>query len=309
VPSPRAINPLLPPSLENIIMHALAKKREGRFQTMEEFAEALMDPERFAASPSSYAPTQPIPTPPPVLTEQLGATPDGRADSVVSGRVVFGQLTPGPGLGAQSAPMPSTFRHAKGELTDNDDEMYRVVKPRRTGKILGLLGVVAAAGLAAYYYVGQEAPQPAPAPVVAQQPPEPPAAKKVRLTVKSDPVGAKVLRKDTSEQLGITPFDIELPAGKVPIELLFRKEAYRDKVDSFVPEESGQIAVALVASPPPEPRPTAEPARPAESASAAKPAGKAAAAGKPASAPRHRSPGSRRTPRSLDEDGVLAPSF
>jgi serine/threonine protein kinase len=311
VPSPRAINPLLPPSLEAIIMRALAKQRGERFQTMEEFAEALTEPERFAENASSYAATQPIPTPPPV-SEPLGATPAGRVDSVVSGRVVFGQATPGPAQGAQSVPMPSTFRHTAGEMVDNDDDLYRAVKPRRTGKLLALLGVVAAAGFAAYYYLQpQTAEKPPPSPAVERQPPAQP--KKIRLNVKSDPVGASVLRRDTNELLGITPLDIELPAGTTPIEFLFKKEAYRDRVESFMPEESGQIAVALVASAKPEnpsagePAPAAQAAPPAEAAPAAKAARTAKASSKPAA--RRRGGGTRRITRSLDEDGVLAPSF
>jgi serine/threonine protein kinase len=302
VPPLRALNPLLPPSLEAIVMRALAKPREQRFQTMEEFAEALLDPERFEASASSYAATQPIPTPPPVA-EPFGAMPAGRADSVVSGRVVFGHGTPDPALGAQSVPMPSTFRHAKGELLDNDDELFRVVRPRRTGKVLLLLGVVAAAGYAAYYYVQHQTIQ-RPAPVAAVGPKPPPAPKKIRLTLKSDPVGARVLRKDTNQQLGITPFDIELPASKTPVEFLFTKEAYRDKVESFVPEESGRLAVALVANPPPpEKAPPPAAAPPAKAAKAAKAASRSSASA------RRRASRSHRSTRSLDEDGVLAPSF
>jgi hypothetical protein len=210
--------------------------------------------------------------------------------------------------------MPSTFRHTAGEMADNDDELYRVVKPRRAGKVVALLGVVAAASFAAYYYVQQRsAEQPPPSAAIERQPPAQP--KKIRLSVKSDPPGASVLRRDSNEQLGITPFDIELPTGGTPIELVFKKEAYRDKVESFVPEESGQIAVPLVASAPPEKpaaapaAPAAEPAPSAEAAPGAKAARAARTASKPAPAARRRSGGARRVPRSLDEDGVLAPSF
>jgi serine/threonine-protein kinase len=42
------LNPAVPPAVEKIVLHALAKKPEFRFQSMEEFRTALRDPERFA---------------------------------------------------------------------------------------------------------------------------------------------------------------------------------------------------------------------------------------------------------------------
>ncbi len=299
VPSPRAINPLLPPSVEAIILRALAKPREQRFQTMEELAQALLDPERYSALAPQYASTQPIP-PTPTLGDSPGATPDGRADSVVSGRVVFGQGPSVANVGARSASMPSTFRHAKGELID-DDELYRPAKPRRTGTIAAVLAIAAAgAGLAAYFLV-HEPPEPlAPAAVIEPPPTAPadPTPKKVRLAFKSEPAGVAVLRKDSNEKLGVTPFDVELPAGETAIEFLFTKEAFRDKVESFVPDESGQLVVSLVPVPPVEKPPVA----PTAVAPAAKPTAR------PAPAVRRR-PVPRPAPRSMDEDGVLAPSF
>jgi hypothetical protein len=272
----------------------LAKPREQRFQTMEELALALADPQRHASTAPQFAATQPIPSSPTLLASP-GVVPDGRADSVVSGRVVFGPGAGDPRLGAPSAPIPSTFLHAKGEILDNDDQ-FRVAKPRKAGKILALVGVAAAVAGAAAYYLMQPAAEPKEAQVVTAAPA--PAPKTVRLVVKSDPPGATVLRRDTSEQLGITPFDIVLPASKAAVELVFKKDAFRDKAESFVPEESGQLAVALV------PTPTENPAAPAVDD---------VPADKPAPRPltrTHRTPSRKhRTTHSMDEDGVLAPSF
>ena len=47
-PMPSKINPEVTPAVEKIILHALAKKKEFRFQSMPEFGRALKDPERFA---------------------------------------------------------------------------------------------------------------------------------------------------------------------------------------------------------------------------------------------------------------------
>jgi hypothetical protein len=122
---------------------------------------------------------------------------------------------------------------------------------------------------------------------------------KVKLNFKSDPAGAVVLRKDTNEQLGVTPFDVELPASEAPIDFLFQKEAYREKIEPFAPRESGQVAVTLVANPAPAPE------RPAPHSEA-----KAAPGPKANQAGRHKPPtGRKRSGHAMDEDGVLAPSF
>jgi serine/threonine-protein kinase len=298
-PSPRAINPLLPYSVEAIIMRALAKRRDERFQTMEEFAAALLDPEGYAASAPLFdadgATSAPISIP-----DASGAAPAGRADSVMSGQVVFGE--PNPDLGARAVPMPSTFRHAAGELTE-DDDFASASKPRRTGLIVAIAGAVAAAALAAYLFTkpGQVENAPKPTPTVVTPPV---VSKIVKLSFKSDPTGAAVLRKDTNEQLGITPFSVDLPEGRKPIEFLFKKETYREKVESYVPAESGQVAVTLIASPPPA---TEQPAPRVPRAEARPEAGpKASGTG------RHRpaaGSGRRRSGHTMDEDGVLAPSF
>jgi hypothetical protein len=230
-----------------------------------------------------------------------GALPDGRADSVVSGRVVFGQGAANANLGASPAATPSTFRHAQGELIDDQDAAHRPAKPRKAGKLLALLGVAAAAAGIAYYLTQQQSAdsnQPAAA-VVAPAPVAVPVPKKVSLALKSDPAGAAVLRKDTNEQLGITPFDLELPASKTALELLFKKDGFRDKTESFVPEDSGQLAVALIAAPPPEKPPVPV----AEAAPIEKPAAK------PAHVVRRKPAAARHNNRAMDEDGVLAPSF
>ena len=88
VPLPRSLNPLLPYAVEAIILRAMAKRRNERFQSMEEFAAALQDPEAYLASAPAFeandAPSSPIAVP-------HAAAPAGRADSVASGQVVFGE--------------------------------------------------------------------------------------------------------------------------------------------------------------------------------------------------------------------------
>ena len=279
-------------------MRALAKPREDRFQTMEEFGAALVDPDGYAASAAAMASYTPPPMTTPPIMDASGATPAGRVDSVVSGQVLFGDGNPG--MGARSVPMPSTFRHAAGEVTEEDMDMSSLTRPRRTGLVVAIVGAVAVAGLGAYYYTQRSSTEPPANQAATVAPPATP--KKVKLSFRSDPAGAAVLRKDTNEQLGITPFSVELPSSETSIDFLFKKDSFGDKVETFVPAESGQLAVALIATPPP----AQEPSQPqAEAKQDNKlPSGKPAAVGhrKPA-------PGRKHSGHAMDEDGVLAPSF
>jgi hypothetical protein len=83
--------------------------------------------------------------------------------------------------------------------------------------------------------------------------------------------------------------------------LLFRKDSFGDKIETFVPAESGQVAVALTAT---RSRSAAAPA-----ARRSQPENKPAA--KPAAAVDTASPrgGRKHGGHAMDEDGVLAPSF
>ncbi len=301
VPSPRAINPLLPPAIESIILRALAKPREERFQTMEDFAAALLDPQGYAATAPAFAPRTP-PLAPTAIFEGMGAAPSGRADSVVSGQVVFGNSKTE--MGAHAVPLPSTFRHAAGELMDDEVDFRPATKSRKTSFLVAVLGVAAVAG-AAFYFFTQQSPTtssvPGKAAATVAQPAFP---KKVKLTFNSDPEGAAVLRKDTNEQLGITPFDVELPASQQAIDFLFRKDNFGDRVEPFVPTESGQVSVALSATPQPA-------QQPAQSGAEAKVENKPSVNATKAISGGHRKPyaGRKHSGHTMDEDGVLAPSF
>jgi serine/threonine protein kinase len=298
VPSPRAINPRIPASVEGIILRALAKPREDRFQTMEEFGSALLDPESYAVSAPSLTP-RPAPTTPTVITDGPGAAPNGRADSVVSGQVLFGNSNTE--MGARSVPLPSTFRHAAGEVLAEESDLDPPAKPRRTALLATLAAAAAVAGVAIFFLTHRSENNPI-VPDKLATVTTPTMPQKVKLSFKSDPAGAVVLRKDTGEQLGITPFAVELPASHTAVDVLFKKDSYGDRIESFVPAESGQVAVALTAIP----LPTTVPAQTSVEAKVeARPAGKAS------SAVGHRKPagGRKHGGHAMDEDGVLAPSF
>lgn len=57
-PAPRGINPNLPPSVEQIILRCLAKAPDGRFPTMNQLREALLDPEGYLRRSPPIAPAR-----------------------------------------------------------------------------------------------------------------------------------------------------------------------------------------------------------------------------------------------------------
>jgi len=293
VPSPRAINPRLSTAHEAILLRALAKNRDERFRGMEDFRVAMLDPERYALTRSI------VPTPGPLAGYGLAkvSIPSRLADGEVSAEALFGD---GAELGARAAPMPSTFRESAGAVEPED------AIPKSRGALLAgiLAAALAAGGVAAFLVVragssGRPAavqpavakPAPAPAPPTPPAPPALPA--KVTIKFRSEPVGAAVARQDTGEQLGVTPFEMEVAQGKAAMAVVFKKESFKDLSRSIVPDESASLDVTLEAAPPPVHTPAQKPAKIGAKSSTGK------------AGPTHHG----KSGRPMDEDGVLAPSF
>jgi serine/threonine-protein kinase len=124
----------------------------------------------------------------------------------------------------------------------------------------------------------------------------------VKISFASSPLGAKVVRKDTGEELGTTPFDRVLPFDKEPVAFVFKKDGFLDQEMGLAPTSDSQLQATLpparVAAPPEATPPKAGRA----GRGGRKPPATASA---PAKAP-GKKPGGK-TP--VDEDGVLEPTF
>ena len=59
-PAPRALNPRIPPSVEQILLRCLAKPVEARFQSMLALREALLDPEGYLRGSPPIAPARSV---------------------------------------------------------------------------------------------------------------------------------------------------------------------------------------------------------------------------------------------------------
>jgi serine/threonine-protein kinase len=270
-PSQRNPNVAIPHDVEAVVLKALAKDRDQRYQTMKEMAVALEacsggDPLKAWGSEGS------------------GVLPLARETSDAF-RVQGGSHV---GPAASAAAVPRTA--AQPEVTPSK---------KRTGLYAGVIAaLLLIAGTAVVMVSGKKPQLPPPvvkpavavAPVVA--PPPPPAAKEparptsFTASISTNPSGAEIF--SGAERLGVTPFNVVLPASDTPVELTLKKKGYKDALLKVVPNRDHDFVNDLVAaahghatSPrPARPEPAAvkpaakpEPAKPAE-APAPKPAGK-----------------------------------
>lgn len=90
-PAPRGFNPAIPPSVEQIILRCLAKKRDARFGTMKELRAALLDSDKYLASS------------PPVMPSSSSAS----ANTVFGSQQMAAQAPPARGAPPPGAPPPA----------------------------------------------------------------------------------------------------------------------------------------------------------------------------------------------------------
>ena len=306
---PTRINPHLPKSVERIILHALAKKREFRFRGMTEFAEALADPERYAAllegnrprsgntlellaqSPSIRAeqatqlldaPLPPSLPPPEAKDTMLMEAPVLPDDAPSLPRMPI--LQP-PKRRVAAASARAEFAYAD-ELPARSSSATIVVVAIAAGVVLAC--VATGAWLLANRKTGVDA----------------------TVLVATDPSGAELFREGKS--LGRTPFVLHLAAGG-SAEIVLKKEGFLDASRRVAAEGEPALVFKLaarVAAPDPAPSAAAEDPPPKSKAIAPKTlrtdrGGTDRPEPKRASRPAARRP----KPSPAEYDDVMVPSF
>jgi serine/threonine-protein kinase len=281
-PSVRCPEVPIAPEVEAVVLRALAKDREQRFQTMKEMALAL---EACIGGNPMQA----------WGSEGSGMMPIAR-DSSAALRISPAQR-PVTAAGAPSAQMRGATP-VPLEPTEEPQRSRGWLAPAVALGVLALAGVLGVAYLRKPAPLPQVvAPPPAPAPRVEPPPPVPtvtpmavaPAAPTTaKMTVRTQPPGADVY--NGFERLGATPGPFELPSSTNSVELTLKKKGYADKKLSVVPDHDREFDVELrksghdhsatpraaapprnaIASPAATPDPTPPPPKPAEP----KPAGK-----------------------------------
>jgi serine/threonine-protein kinase len=260
-PSQRAPEQNISPDIEAVVLKALAKDRDQRYQTMKEMAMALEsavggDPNRAWGSEGSS------------VMAVTGSSTSNRISTGTANRMNAQRRTPLPAQ--DEAPKKSS-----------------------KGLVFAALGVVlVASGVGAVVMMNQKPPPP-PAPVVAAPPPRPveppkpveaprPAAPVLsKVQIESTPSEAEIF--NGPEKLGVTPASLEFKPDTAAFEVVLKKKGYKDQKLRVSPDKSRDYVVELSAerkpssgSRPSSPKPaTREPeARQPETKTEAKPAGK-----------------------------------
>ena len=281
-PAPRALNPAIPPSVEQILLRCLAKPVDARFATMMDLREALLDPEAYLrGSPPiararqivrgegmgeaktmkvTVAPPDPLPLPASPMSMMspmtVGApTMIGRYGDYVPGRATTGM----PALAQPQEPKMNTMRIATpmGYSSRPQRKAWPVVLVMAL--LLGIIGgaiVVAAFGNAAPRTLGVAiAPaRDAGATVLnaamlrdAGADANDATAARVataHLSIESVPEGAAVIGPD-GETLGRTPVTLDWPIGPRPVAFELRLGGYRKKQTQMVVKGNTALRIEL----------------------------------------------------------------
>jgi serine/threonine protein kinase len=240
---PSTINPDVTPQLEAIVMHAIEKDRNRRFQNMNEFLAALENPD------AHYQTYQGLPAPS-ASTSHSGGTmmlPDGAGAPNVNVRTPTGQgARPNTGQRkgptTQTGPTPTTLSGAASETFNGD-----VPRKSRAPLFAAIGGVVAIAAVVGIVTMGKKDTTAASMPPAAAQ-----ADEYVTVTVKSDPLGAKVTRGD-NDQSGTTPWEIKVKKGAESFDVLVKMDGYQPQTRSISTDKSYAVLIPLekMATPPP----------------------------------------------------------
>ncbi len=266
-PRPSELNPDIRPEIEAIVMHAIEKDKNRRFQTMEEFEAAVADPAAHAAAYLGGS------------AENYGG---GGVQTVMMGGpppiVMPGNRTV---VGMQSPTRPTTT------LSGSSGEVGSGGGGSRVGLFALLFLLLAGAGGGgAYFFLRSQRthePQvvsgpagPSTGPTTAAAAPAAPVDESVVITIASEPKGAKVVRGDTGETAGTTPIDLKLKKGAEAFDVRLTLQGYQPVKRTITAERSKEITVALApeaTAPAPTPAtPVAAPAAPTKPAAPSKPA-------------------------------------
>jgi hypothetical protein len=260
-PLPTRLNPQVPKHLEKIILHALAKKPEFRFASMDDFRSALRDPERFALKMEgnsvdlNLTPSEPMPAPviaPPVLSAPPPAAPPGAPQRLdANAPTVMGAAPPeveralaarqqqGAAFDAATAPgrQRQERRTVAQPLRKDRGEKRSPAVWLAVGAGVILLGAL---GVATYGFLVHGG--------------------TVQVAVKSSPEGAEVVQEGRA--IGRAPMVVALPRSDKSVTLEFRKDGYLSSQRSITPTNDVEVTVRLLArpvekveEPPPPPAP------------------------------------------------------
>jgi hypothetical protein len=278
-PLPSRLNPAVPPALEKIVLHALAKKPDFRFASMDEFRSALRDPERFSQTLDGQGGVQLTPDAGVAAVGVAGMGPPPDAPPSPSGR--FPQQSPravsndAPTMLAQPAPDAAAIARAQAEAQKQRHESApaprrpdpqrvvsarpakatvaeplsggRLTVPRSRGPLIAVVAAVAAVvlgGVGWYFAVG------------------PGHKGTVAVTVTTDPAGADVY--DGELLVGAAPVVVKVARDGEPHRIVVKKDGYLTAQRVVMGKDDQPLKLRLTPKPveekeeaPPPPKPVA----------------------------------------------------
>ena len=273
VPVPSSVNPAVPASVDPIVMRALDRNLETRYQSAGEMAEDLekalfemrASPHEarkllvslFPRGPSRTGEVQlPFTPSPAVVAEPSGTpslTPRG-SSSKITKAIPDAPLEVDLGDLAASGPVASGGRRrargrwlALGALGGAVIAIVALVQSPHKGPPQEVTVAPAAA---------QQLPAPANAPEPAAPPvPSPKEKAGVEISLDSTPQDAQVIREDSGETVGRTPLTITLPQGRDVISFRFEKPGFSPASYRVIPDLAKSVRAELFAAPKEAPEP------------------------------------------------------
>jgi serine/threonine protein kinase len=275
VPPPSLHNPLCPPEMDDIVLMALAKDPQDRFQSASEMADALdnlvhaarFQPNQLSQLMASLFPTdtgvdaravsqrnsQPITGSVSPSRPTTSATrPNALGSHSNPGRVNSATVPPAPPATTGSLPrMGGLTPVVASPIPDIDLRRKPLLARTSTWATVAVVALVIGAG----WYVkrgqfGRSAGVVAPPVVTATSPT--PRVEVLDLAVQSNPSGADVFIAGEKEPIGKTPFrkKFDYREDKSTF-LLFRIAGYRELTHEVRPDWSGLVVLDPLAPPPP----------------------------------------------------------
>jgi eukaryotic-like serine/threonine-protein kinase len=222
---PGARVPGLPAAVEAIILRALAKNPDERWDTMAQLEQALVG---AAGSPAGAV---------------AAMTPALQATAVIAGG------TPGP---PRTPASPTTMSGSTGETGEQDMRPTPVARPSRAGRWLGA-AALAAVVVGGVYFLrhsreGDRGAASGPAATAAAPAPEP-AAATIQLGFETQPPGARVIRAADGVVLGTTPYRGSFPAGAGTLDLRLEREGYEVVTRAVLLARDRDEVITLTATP------------------------------------------------------------
>jgi tRNA A-37 threonylcarbamoyl transferase component Bud32 len=230
---PSKLNPDVTPELEAIVLHAIEKDRNRRFQSMDEFGAAVAD---ASSHLSNYK-----------------ALP-GASTGATAMR---------PAVGAQGATLGPTTAGATRPTTLSGSAAELDAQPAKKSKapIFIVAGVVAAAAVAGILLVGggkkptvatvqgaagvpsTTAPTATPTATPTPTPTAKPAPEKLSWSITTEPDGAEIYR--AGKLLGAAPFEIPVTKGEDAFEIEIKKAGFVTSKRKITSDRSHDVTVTL----------------------------------------------------------------